>query len=82
MIYQNDIISVSGGERLIFITDGCYEWGRNAENSGWEPFVNLMDAHQHGPALEIWESLRNRIREQHGNELEDDCTLITLEIHQ
>lgn len=82
MVYQNDILNLSGGERMVFITDGCYEWGRNDHNTGWEPFVNLMDQHSNGSALELWESLRNRIREQHGNELEDDCTLITLDINK
>lgn len=78
--YQGDTVHLRGGERFVFITDGCYEWGRSDTDNGWEPFVELMDLNSSTDAPELWERLRKRIREEHGSELEDDCTLITLDI--
>ena len=79
-LYQDDRIQLEGGERLVFITDGCYEWDRHDQDFGWERFVDHMDHNRHSPPEQLWTRLRDRIRTQHGAELEDDCTLITLDI--
>jgi serine phosphatase RsbU (regulator of sigma subunit) len=78
--YQDDTVELQGGERFVFITDGCYEWARTEADTGWEPFIQLMDQHRTTTAIGLWEHLRSHIREHHGNELEDDCTLIILDI--
>lgn len=81
-VYTTDTIALAGGERVVFITDGCYEWDRHDHESGWEQFVALIDDNRTTPASQLWNHLRDRIRSQHGADLEDDCTLITLDIIQ
>jgi sigma-B regulation protein RsbU (phosphoserine phosphatase) len=78
--YSSDHLTLSGGERLVFITDGCYEWDRHEDDLGWERFVSLMDERRQTPSIALWNELRERIRNQHGPLLEDDCTLVTLDI--
>lgn len=79
--YTSEYITLRGGERLVFITDGCYEWDRHADELGWERFLTLMDENRNSSSLSLWNELRERIRSQHGPLLEDDCTLVTLDIH-
>ena len=43
-------------------------------------FVEHIDQNRTTPAAELWTGLRDRIRAQHATDLEDDCTLITLDI--
>ena len=78
--YKSDLVALQGGERIVFITDGCYEWDRHERDSGWEMFVEHIDQNRTTPAAELWTGLRDRIRAQHATDLEDDCTLITLDI--
>lgn len=78
--YTNDCVTLQGGERLVFVTDGCYEWDRNQEDFGWARFVDQIDQDRSSPPHELWSRLRERIRSLYGPHLEDDCTLITLDI--
>lgn len=78
--YSSDHVPLIGGERLLFITDGCYEWDRRDEDFGWHRFVEHMDANRHSTAEQLWSQVRERIRAEYGSTLEDDCTLITLDI--
>jgi len=78
--YANEQVSLAGGERLVFVTDGCYEWDRHGEGSGWQRFVEHMDCHRDAPPPELWRNLRRRIANPAGPHLEDDCTLLTLDI--
>lgn len=79
--YHEETLPLKGGERILFVTDGCYEWDRGGNTDlGWEHFISLMDELREAPADELWSNLRERIRQQHGPILEDDCTLITLDI--
>lgn len=78
--YASERVNLCGGERLVFVTDGCYEWDRHAEGSGWQRFVQHMDGHRHSPPPELWRHLRQRIANPSGPHLEDDCTVITLDI--
>ena len=80
MDYQNDIFDLSGSERLVFITDGCYEWDRKDESQGWPRFVEFIDSHLSSPSQVMWSDLRQRIQTHCGNDLEDDCTFLTLDI--
>lgn len=78
--YTSDQVTLHGGERLVFVTDGCYEWDRQEQDFGWDRFVEHMDRHRSSPADELWSRLRDRIHAPNGPHLEDDCTLITLDI--
>ena len=78
--YTGDHIALTGGERLVFITDGCYEWDRHEQDFGWEHFVEHMDRDRDTPPDELWSHLRDRIRTLYGPHFEDDCTIITLDI--
>ncbi len=78
--YTSERVTLQGGERLIFVTDGCYEWDRQNSHFGWDRFVENMDHNRAAPADELWAQLRDRIRDLYGPNLEDDCTLITLDI--
>jgi serine phosphatase RsbU (regulator of sigma subunit)/anti-sigma regulatory factor (Ser/Thr protein kinase) len=82
MVYSSDRVALAGGERFVFITDGCYEWDRQDQDFGWERFVQHMDRNRSAPADELWLLLRERIRNQYGPNLEDDSTIITLDILQ
>ncbi len=79
-VYTSDLVALEGGERLVFITDGCYEWDRTDEDFGWQKFVEHMDHNRSTPPEELWKSLRDRIHIREGTNLEDDCTLLTLDI--
>lgn len=78
--YSSDIHPLEGGERLLFITDGCYEWDRRDEDFGWHRFTEHMDQNRDAKPAELWTRLRERIRTEYGANLEDDCTLVTLDI--
>jgi serine phosphatase RsbU (regulator of sigma subunit)/anti-sigma regulatory factor (Ser/Thr protein kinase) len=78
--YTSDRIALEGGERFVFVTDGCYEWARHDEDSGWQSFVSQIDQHRSAAPQDLWNGLRARINDQYGPSLEDDCTLITLDI--
>jgi serine phosphatase RsbU (regulator of sigma subunit)/anti-sigma regulatory factor (Ser/Thr protein kinase) len=78
--YTGETITLLGGERAVFVTDGCYEWDRSGRQSGWDEFVALIDSNRSTPATDLWNSIRDRIRKNHGAALDDDCTLITLDI--
>jgi len=80
--YTSDHAQLRGGERLIFVTDGCYEWDRRSADSGWQRFVAYMDQDRAAPPQELWDHLCERLRERHETNLEDDCTIITLDILQ
>jgi len=78
--YVSESIPLRGGERAVFITDGCYEWDRSGSDSGWENFIAFIDSHRATPAIDLWNDLRNRIHTHPGAALDDDCTLLTLDI--
>ena len=80
MSYTNDRAELAGGERLVFVTDGCYEWDRSAGDSGWRSFAAHITGDRRLPPRDLWNNLMRRIRRQHGPTLEDDCTIITLDI--
>ena len=80
--YTGDHFALDGGERIVFVTDGCYEWDRHDQDFGWERFVEHMDHNRTSPHQELWTRIRDRIRTEHGANLEDDCTLVTLDILQ
>jgi len=79
--YQSDVIPVEGGERVVFLTDGCYEWDRlSGSEAGWKRFLDLADSFQGKPAADFWIALKQRIHAAAGAVLEDDCTLLTLDL--
>ncbi|MBK1882427.1 SpoIIE family protein phosphatase [Luteolibacter pohnpeiensis] len=78
--YQNDMIELQGGERFVFVTDGCYEWDRKEESQGWHKFVDFIDSQRKRPAQHLWEQLRGHIANYCGPVLEDDCTILTLDM--
>jgi serine phosphatase RsbU (regulator of sigma subunit) len=73
-------VALSGGERLVFVTDGCYEWDRIGDDSGWQRLVEYLSEDRTTPPPELWAHLCDRIHSQYGSQLEDDCTIITLDI--
>ncbi len=78
--YTSDHATAEGGERLVFVTDGCYEWDRRDEDFGWQRFVEHIDEGRTGSPQDLWDRLRDRIRQHYGSTLEDDCTIITLDL--
>ena len=79
--YSGDYFPLEGGERFVFGTDGCYEWDRYSQDFGWDRFVEVVDSHRNSSAGALWAHLRERIRNQYGPNLEDDCTLLTIDIN-
>jgi sigma-B regulation protein RsbU (phosphoserine phosphatase) len=80
--YTSDLVELNGGERIVFVTDGCYEWDRLDDNFGWQRFVTHMDEDRSSEPHALWNRLRTHINDSYGPTLEDDCTLITLDILQ
>ncbi|MDB6076807.1 MAG: phosphoserine phosphatase RsbU/P [Akkermansiaceae bacterium] len=81
MTYASETIPLRGGERMIFLTDGCYEWDRTTgAEAGWQRFLELADAYRGRPAGDFWVELMHRIHTASGPTPEDDCTLLTLDI--
>ncbi len=79
--YRSEIFNVSEPTRMIFLTDGCYEWDRSdGTQDGWQHFLDLADSHRHHAPERLWEELMSRITASAGDSLEDDCTLLTLDI--
>lgn len=78
--YALDRVTLRGGERFFFVTDGCYEWDRLDHDSGWQHFVEHMDHKRTVPSDQLWTDLLDRIHNAYGPSLEDDCTIITLDI--
>ena len=78
--YTSDRVALTGGERLVMVTDGCYEWDRRDEDCGWQDFVRYLDSQRNAPPPLLWSELRERIRNLSGPHLADDCTIITLDI--
>lgn len=78
--YRNDRSDLTGGERLVFVTDGCYEWERSGEDSGWKSFAERIAADRGLPPADLWNNLLDRIHLHHGAKPEDDCTIITVDI--
>ncbi|MCB1130217.1 MAG: SpoIIE family protein phosphatase [Verrucomicrobiae bacterium] len=78
--YAGEALALRGGERLIFVTDGCYEWDRHERALAWDNFVARMDEDGGLPAADLWHRIRERIRAAGHSNLEDDCTLLTIDI--
>lgn len=79
--YKGQLIHLDGAARIIFLTDGCYEWDRpTGTQDGWQRFLDLCDSHRNHPPEELWVELMERIAIAAGEDLEDDCTLLTLDI--
>ncbi|MEI6607148.1 MAG: SpoIIE family protein phosphatase [Verrucomicrobiota bacterium] len=79
--YTNERVALTGGERLVMVTDGCYEWDRRDEDCGWQEFVRHLDSHCHSTPEQLWQHLCQRISDLSGPHLADDCTILTLDIH-
>lgn len=78
--YENDIIHTKGGERLFFVTDGCYEWDREgSDDAGWQKLVDFIEERRDEPVESIWEQLDEKVTEASGGKPDDDCTLVTLQ---
>ena len=78
--YQSDKVELKGGERFVFITDGCYEWDRKEESQGWHRFVDFIDSQRKHTPQHLWHQLRGHIENYCGPDLEDDCTILTLDM--
>lgn len=78
--YTGESLPLHGGERVIFVTDGCYEWDRHERALSWDKFVERMNEDRALPAPDLWHRIRGRSRAAGHSTLEDDCTLLTIDI--
>lgn len=81
MTYTSDRVLLRGGERIHFVSDGCYEFTEHGAAFGWPKLRACLHAHRTHAPSDVWELLRGRVRAAAGQApLEDDCTLLTIDV--
>jgi serine phosphatase RsbU (regulator of sigma subunit) len=81
--YQSDTLQTRGGERVMMLTDGTYEWDRpqgDPPDGGWKRLLAFLSDHRTSPPADLWAGLMSEIHTTSGPNLEDDCTLVTIDI--
>jgi serine phosphatase RsbU (regulator of sigma subunit)/anti-sigma regulatory factor (Ser/Thr protein kinase) len=79
--YTSELIHLEGGERIVMLTDGCYEWDRAQDTlAGWQNFFEHCEKFRKQEPSVIWDELMTRIAGGNPITLEDDCTLLTIDI--
>ncbi|MGE9293924.1 MAG: SpoIIE family protein phosphatase [Puniceicoccales bacterium] len=77
--YEMDVFTLARDDRLLLVSDGCYEWKTQNGIFGWEPFLNLVSENRGLSDEKLW---RKILSEHQANttatEQEDDITLLTL----
>ncbi|MDX2110190.1 MAG: SpoIIE family protein phosphatase [Verrucomicrobiota bacterium] len=73
--YDTECVGLTGGESLLLVTDGCYEWQlEDGSQFGWENLCALASAHQSAPEY-FWQKLITDAG-QGGAGYADDITLL------
>ena len=81
MTYTSDRGLLRGGERIHFVSDGCYEFTENGELFGWPRLLALLQALRGETPDRVWEPLSARVAATSDDHaLDDDCTLLTIDI--
>ena len=81
MTYTSDRVLLQGGERIHFVSDGCYEFTEDGTAFGWPNLRRFLHAHRRRAPHDVWNALRNRVRAAAGQApLQDDCTLLTIDV--
>jgi len=74
--YQCDVITTQPGDRLILVSDGCYEWRVDNQIFGWEELVSFLQANSQLGSESLWLTLSDLIEQSNpGAEPADDITL-------
>lgn len=75
--YEVNSIPLTGGESILVVTDGLYEWDQGGEIFGWENFKKLADKELHNGAARFWETIQGFIgKDFEEKEREDDQTML------
>lgn len=77
--YESEVFTLVPGERLLLVSDGCYEWKTQNGIYGWEAFLDLVQANRHLSDEDLWRKiLSEHLAHSTAEEQEDDITLLTL----
>jgi len=75
--YQTERVELVGGESMMMVTDGLYEWVSGDDIFGWENLVRLSELHINHDPDSFWNILENMIaHSSDSEELSDDRTLL------
>ncbi|MEO0793798.1 MAG: SpoIIE family protein phosphatase [Verrucomicrobiota bacterium] len=77
--YESDTIEMEPGDRVILVSDGCYEWKTNDSIFGWERLIDLIREGNHPHGAQLWHALCQIMDlGPNGEEPADDITLVFL----
>lgn len=77
--YRVDIIPLSPGDRLILVTDGCYEWKTGDAIFGWEAFCDLVRNTAADTGSILWKRITDEISAHDAlDPPQDDITIVFL----
>ncbi|OYV47227.1 MAG: hypothetical protein B7X06_03170, partial [Verrucomicrobia bacterium 21-51-4] len=80
--YTVDSLALHGGEKLLMVTDGLYEWPFEQGIWGWEALLKFLNPGYFDQPKRLWDDLQKRIRLGHeGADPSDDQTLLAWRIH-
>ncbi len=77
--YQSSSFEMGRGDRVILVTDGCYEWRYQNGFYGWDAFCNFIREGNFATGDELWSDLRALMKSHDDPKvLQDDITLLFL----
>lgn len=77
--YACDQITMSPGDRIILVSDGCYEWRYREELYGWDRLIQMIREGNRAYGADVWNDLCVLMdREYNGENLSDDITMVFL----
>ena len=78
--YRPQPVQLYAGDRLVLLTDGILEAGRNREDTlGLDRFTSLVAEHRHEPAREFVRHVTTTVLGHGADNLRDDATLLCLD---
>ena len=77
--YQSEAFQLAPGDRLLLVSDGCYEWKTENSIYGWDAFLDLIADNRDLDDEGLWRKILSE-HQAHttAEEQEDDITLLTL----
>ncbi|WP_269539097.1 ATP-binding SpoIIE family protein phosphatase [Cerasicoccus fimbriatus] len=75
--YTSDVIEMGPEDRIVMVSDGCYEWRYRGELYGWERLIELMRSSNYQSGAALWRDLCDVMDEDSSTDaLSDDITMV------
>ncbi|MEM6910616.1 MAG: SpoIIE family protein phosphatase [Verrucomicrobiota bacterium] len=79
--YTTEELALVGGEHILFVSDGCYEWDYRGELFGWKRFTEAADRVSELGVRAMWKALQEKIDHHTDSDTrDDDCTLLAVSV--